>query len=373
MTGPARTGPVARCPACDGPLDGGPVSYYCPVCQRGVMAADARTGGRRPLSAAERRSVIAVAAAIGVLGLIGFANSFARVAAAARPTFGALAPTVPLGIDLGVAAFSAIDIVLARLDMRPRWVRLIPWALTAVTVYLNVTGEPSWFARVAHGVFPLLWVAAVELGAYVVRRWTRLAEGTAMDRIRISRWLLAPARTAALWRRMILWEIRSYPDALARERARLLALTGLQDAYGPLAWRWKAPRRVRALYRLGELAPAPENAPDRGPDPDHEPVPDRGALSGPAGPDRATGTPDRPVPVRERATRPALPSPVPSPVSDRSGLEHARAAYRASVTAGAPLSGRALADRHGISRRQAARIIDTADGTPALSVVGRQP
>jgi hypothetical protein len=42
---PARTGPVARCPACDGPLDGGPVSYYCPVCQRGVMAADARTGG----------------------------------------------------------------------------------------------------------------------------------------------------------------------------------------------------------------------------------------------------------------------------------------------------------------------------------------
>jgi hypothetical protein len=328
------------------------------------------TGEPRPLSGPERRSVIAVAAAVGLLGLIGFANSFARVAAAARPTFGGLAPTVPLGIDLGVAAFSAIDIVLARLDMRPRWVRLTPWALTAVTVYLNVTGEPSWFARVAHGVFPLLWVAAVELGAHVVRRWTRLAEGTAMDRIRISRWLLAPARTAALWRRMILWEIRSYPDALARERARLLALTGLQDAYGPLAWRWKAPRRVRALYRLGELAPAPENAPDRGPDPDHEPVPDRGALSGPPGPDRAVS--HRPAPDRDRATRPALSGPVPSPVSDRSGLEHARAAYRASVTAGAPLSGRALADQHGISRRQAARIIGEADGGPALSVVGRQ-
>ena len=55
---------------------------------------------------------------------------------------------------------------------------------------------------------------------------------------------------------MVLWEVRSYPRALARERDRLLALTGLQDAYGPVAWRWRAPRRVRALYRLGELAPA---------------------------------------------------------------------------------------------------------------------
>jgi hypothetical protein len=50
----------------------------------------------------------------------------------------------------------------------------------------------------------------------------------------------------------VLWEIRSYPAALERERARVLALTGLQDRYGVLAWRWRAPRRVRALYRLGE-------------------------------------------------------------------------------------------------------------------------
>ena len=66
-------------------------------------------------------AVIAVLAA--VLGLIGFANSFRAVAAAARASFGPLALTVPLGIDLGIAVFSALDIVLARLDMRPRWVR----------------------------------------------------------------------------------------------------------------------------------------------------------------------------------------------------------------------------------------------------------
>ena len=40
---PLRTGPAALCPRDSAPLDGGPVAYHCPVCRRGVMAADART------------------------------------------------------------------------------------------------------------------------------------------------------------------------------------------------------------------------------------------------------------------------------------------------------------------------------------------
>ncbi|MEV7965159.1 hypothetical protein AB0O34_04160 [Sphaerisporangium sp. NPDC088356] len=75
-----------------------------------------------------------------------------------------------------------------------------------------------------------------------------------MDSIRKSRWILAFPSTFSLWRRMILWEIRSYPLALQRERNRGLAKTELQDRYGRL-WRWKATRRERALYKLGELVP----------------------------------------------------------------------------------------------------------------------
>jgi Protein of unknown function (DUF2637) len=221
-----------------------------------TAAAPAPGECARPLTGAERRAVSMTAVLAGVLGLIGFANSFRAVADAARASFGPLAVTVPIGVDLGIAVFSALDIVLARLDMRPRWVRLVPWALTAATVYLNVAGQPTWFARVAHVVFPALWIIAVDVAAHVVRVRAGLAAGTAMDRIRLSRWLLAPAPTARLMRRMVLWEIRSYPDALNRERDRLLALTDLQDTYGPVAWRWRAPRRIRALYRLGELAPA---------------------------------------------------------------------------------------------------------------------
>lgn len=210
----------------------------------------------RPLSEGEARAAWAVALLVAALGILGFVNSFRAVSDAAVPAFGPLAPTVPVGTDLSIAVFSAMDIVLARLDMRPRWVRLVPWTLTAATIYLNVAGQHTWFGCIAHAVFPALWVLAVSLAAHVARIRAQLADGTRMDRIRPSRWLLAPRSTAALWRRMVLWEIRSYPDALARERHRLLALTDLQDTYGTIAWRWKTPRRVRAMYRLGELAPA---------------------------------------------------------------------------------------------------------------------
>ena len=98
-------------------------------------------GRARPLTEHEHAAVNAVGAAVAALGLLGFVNSFAAVEHAAWPSFGPLAPTVPLGIDLGIAIFAALDIVLARLDMRPRWVRLIPWTLTGATVYLNVATQ----------------------------------------------------------------------------------------------------------------------------------------------------------------------------------------------------------------------------------------
>src|SRR5258707_709534 len=78
----------------------------------------------------------------------------------------------------------------------------------------------------------------------------------------------------------------SYPDALTRERARLLALTDLQDPYGPLAWRWRAPRRTRALYRLGELAPAVTTP----------------ALTSATGDDRSASPADTPAQARPRPT-----------------------------------------------------------------------
>jgi Protein of unknown function (DUF2637) len=274
----------------------------------GVDGRTAAGGRARRLSEGEYTSAVTVAALVAVLGLLGFVNSFTAVMAAAEPSFGRLAFSVPLGIDLGIAIFAALDIVLARLDMRARWLRLIPWTLTAATVYLNVASEHTVFGRIAHAVLPCLWVAAVEVGAHVVKVRAGIEAGTRMESIRPSRWVLAPWPTLKLWRRMVLWEIRSYPDALTRERARLLALTELQDTYGRWGWRRRAPRRVRALYRLGELtsaAPAAEmnTAPSEGLS--GGPVGDRPALeSGPSAGPSSPRTRTAPAPSTTRtATR----------------------------------------------------------------------
>ncbi|MEU8055730.1 DUF2637 domain-containing protein [Microbispora bryophytorum] len=219
-----------------------------------AIGAEPSTKAPRSLTSGEFTTSAVVAAATAVLGIIGFVNSFMKVAQTAEPSFGWFAWTVPLGIDLGIAVFSVLDIVLARIDMRITFLRLIPWTLTAATIYLNVAGERDAFAIVAHAVLPMLWVIAVEVGAHVLRERAGLASDTRMDSIRKSRWFLALPTTFRLWRRMVLWEIRSYPLALQRERDRLLAKTELQDRYG-LFWRFKATRRERALYKLGELIP----------------------------------------------------------------------------------------------------------------------
>ena len=172
----------------------------------------------------------------------------------------------------------------------------------------------------------------MSLAAHVIRVRAQLTAGTAIDRIRVSRWLLAPLRTALLWRRMVLWEIRSYPDALARERARLLALTGLQDTYGVIGWRWRAPRRVRTLYRLGELAPqaGPEVTPETGPAMTPETVSGSPAPAVEAAPEAAPGTPLHSVPEVTRKRPPAPPGKQSGPVTPERLQEH----YAAELAAG---------------------------------------
>lgn len=220
---------------------------------------DVRAPGENVVIAqGERAAYWVVAALLGLLGLLGFVNSFAAVEAAARPSFGALSWTVPVGVDLGIAVFVALDLTMTRTGMRLPWLRTVPWALSAATVYLNTAHESDPVAIVGHAALPGLWILAVEVGAHVVRHRFALTapRRVRLDRVRLSRWALAPVPTARLRRRMILWEEPSYRAALDRERDRLLSLCGLQDRYGRVAWRWKAPRVERVRYRLGDLSPA---------------------------------------------------------------------------------------------------------------------
>lgn len=356
----------------------------------------------KPIVGPMKAAVVAVGVAVGILGVLGFVNSFHRVDTSAQPSFHGLAWSVPIGIDLAILIFSALDIVLAMLDMRLVWLRLIPWALTFVTVRLNVADQPgqpklTGFDQLAHGVLPSLWALSIEVGAHVVRKRAHLASPKRMDRVRTSRWLLAPVPTLRLWRRMVLWEERSYPSALVRERERVLAKTDLQDRYGVL-WRIKAPRRARALYRLGELAPTANLAPVTQPgtpvsaQPTHgdtasqppasadSPAESPAQEAGESGESRVSqpsslyvpGTPVfaqtiaslPPVTHRESKRRRVAAASAPArrqaSVSARVNTDHdaVAKAWLDSVANGTPLSTRDLADATGVSQSTANRVLN---------------
>ncbi|MGW4743980.1 DUF2637 domain-containing protein [Streptomyces sp. NPDC004290] len=255
------------------------------------------------------------AAGVGALGLI---SSFDAVSAAAlRWGFGE--PwMLPVGIDVAIPVFTVANLLLIRMDMALAWVRFVPWVLTLITCGLNVAAGHGMWAKLAHGTMPLLWVVFSEIGAHIYAVRIGAATGRRMDKIRASRWLLAFPSTFSLWRRMALWEITSYADALLREKERQLARADLRETYG---WRWrsKTPRRERVLLRLGELAP--DGAVE---EPEQE-------LAVPPVPPLAEG-PDVPKP-RKRTTR-QKPKGAKPPRSAAELLAEAR-----ELTVGWPLAG----------------------------------
>ncbi|WP_420077845.1 DUF2637 domain-containing protein [Streptomyces sp. JL3001] len=214
------------------------------------------------------------AAGVGALGLIASFDAVSE--AAARWGFGE--PwMLPVGIDVAIPVFTVANLLLIRMDMALAWVRFVPWVLTLITCGLNVAAGHGMWAKVAHGTMPLLWVVFSEIGAHIYAVRIGAATGRRMEKIRFSRWLLAPLSTFALWRRMTLWEVTSYAVALDKERERQLARADLRERYGR-RWRSQTPRRERVMLRMGELAPANEQAlvtPKPTPKPEQAPKPPR--------------------------------------------------------------------------------------------------
>ncbi|MEV5770800.1 DUF2637 domain-containing protein [Streptomyces antimycoticus] len=219
-----------------------------------------------PLSRRERMLLVVVGAAGTGVGGLGFAASFDAVSAAGAQWGFRYPWMLPVGIDAAVPVFTVANLLLIRMNMPLAWVRFVPWALTLVTCWLNIAAGHSLSAKVAHGTMPLLWVVLSEVAAHVYAVRIGAAIGSRMERIRRSRWLLAPLSTFALWRRMTLWEITSYADALGRERERQLARAELRERHGR-RWRSRTPRRERVLLKLGDQAPASAAEPDPMPAP----------------------------------------------------------------------------------------------------------
>jgi hypothetical protein len=200
---------------------------------------------------AVRLAAAVVVPLLCLLGVLGGIGSFATVRRLAAPWFGTWAWIVPVGVDVGILALLAWDLLAEYLGLSWPVLRWTAWTFIAATIYLNVTaahGNPA--ASVMHAAMPVLFVTVVEGIRHLIRQLTGLATGTRIERIPLSRWLLAPRTSFLLGRRMVLWHVTSYRNGLRLEHHRLLSVSRLQQDYGRWLWRWRAPLADRLALRL---------------------------------------------------------------------------------------------------------------------------
>ncbi|MFI1177572.1 DUF2637 domain-containing protein [Streptomyces melanogenes] len=205
---------------------------------------------------------VVVAGAVIIAG-IGFAGSYAAVRALAKKKgFGDFSLVFPIGIDAGICVLLALDLLLTWIRIPFPLLRQTAWLLTAATIAFN--GAAAWPDPLGvgmHAVIPVLFVVAVEAARHAVGRIADITADKHMEGVRLTRWLLSPIPTFKLWRRMKLWELRSYEQAVTLEQHRLVYVAQLQAQYGR-RWRRKAPVEALMPLRLTRYGvPLAETAP----------------------------------------------------------------------------------------------------------------
>ncbi|GHD59676.1 hypothetical protein GCM10010336_10950 [Streptomyces goshikiensis] len=206
---------------------------------------------------------VVVAGAVVIAG-IGFAGSYAAVRALAlQKGFGSFSLVFPIGIDMGICVLLALDLLLTWIRIPFPLLRQTAWLLTAATIAFN--GAAAWPDPLGvgmHAVIPILFVVTVEAARHAVGRIADITADRHMEGVRITRWLLSPLPTFKLWRRMKLWELRSYEQAVGMEQDRLIYQARLQARYGR-AWRRKAPVEALMPLRLARIGvPLSQTAPE---------------------------------------------------------------------------------------------------------------
>ncbi|MEU1628236.1 DUF2637 domain-containing protein [Streptomyces sp. NPDC020096] len=179
---------------------------------------------------------------------IGFVGSYAAVRELAlRKGFGRFSYFFPIGIDAGICVLLALDLLLTWIRMPFALLRQAAWVLTVATVAFNAAAASDPLGMAMHAVIPVLFVVSVEAARHAIGRIADITADKHMEGVRITRWLLAPVPTFLLWRRMKLWELRSYDQVIKLEQERLVYQARLRSRFGR-AWRRKAP--VESLMPL---------------------------------------------------------------------------------------------------------------------------
>ncbi len=300
-------------------------------------------GARPTLTPLQRRLVIAVAAGAAAIAGIGFVGSYAAVRTLARAQgFGDFAHAFPIGIDAGILVLLALDLLLTWIRIPFPLLRQTAWLLTAATIAFN--GAAAWPDPLGvgmHAVIPILFVVVVEAARHAIGRTADITADKHMEGVRLSRWLLSPLPTFLMWRRMKLWELRSYDAVITLEQQRLVERARLRARYGR-RWRTKAPvpavmalrltrygRALAPVHGVLDIEPAPPGVPAHG-------LTARASISTPGS---APAVPELPPVSREPSGEPVSPDHEPAPETsppqapDQSFGTHATAAIQITLPA----------------------------------------
>ncbi|MBN0046577.1 DUF2637 domain-containing protein [Streptomyces actuosus] len=195
---------------------------------------------------------VVVTGAVIIAG-IGFAGSYAAVRElAVKKGFGNFSYVFPIGIDAGICVLLALDLLLTWIRIPFPLLRQTAWVLTAATIAFN--GAAAWPDPLGvgmHAVIPVLFVVSVEAARHAIGRIADITADKHMEGVRLMRWLLSPIPTFLLWRRMKLWELRSYDQVIKLEQERLVYQARLRSRFGR-AWRRKAPVESLMPLRLAK-------------------------------------------------------------------------------------------------------------------------
>ncbi|MCC9312188.1 DUF2637 domain-containing protein [Kitasatospora sp. RB6PN24] len=204
---------------------------------------------RPSLTRAHRALLGVVAVGACLISGIGFAGSYSAVRALAlHKGFGEFSYAFPIGVDAGIVVLLALDLVLTWLRIPFPLLRQAAWLLTVATISFNAAaswGDPLGMGM--HAVIPVLFVVVVEASRHAVGRIAAISADRHMESVRLMRWLLSPVPTFRMWRRMQLWELRSYDEVVRLEQNRLVYRAQLRFRYGR-GWRRSAP--IQALLPL---------------------------------------------------------------------------------------------------------------------------
>ncbi|WP_433399186.1 DUF2637 domain-containing protein [Streptomyces sp. CA-146814] len=216
-----------------------------------------------PLTRTHRILIGIVVAGAVIIAAIGFAGSYAAVRELAEAKgFGQFSLVFPIGIDAGICVLLALDLLLTWMRIPFPLLRQTAWLLTAATIAFN--GAASWpdpLGTAMHAVIPVLFVVSVEAARHAVGRIADITADKHMEGVRLTRWILSPVPTFKLWRRMKLWELRSYEQVIKLEQERLIYQARLQARFGR-NWRRKAPVESMMPLRLAKYGvPLAETAP----------------------------------------------------------------------------------------------------------------